>query len=271
MGRCSGHRADQNAPHLQPLTIRSSRAFATSRADADRRGVILLDGEHLVAGSAATRPSRSTSSALAEQRRRSPCRRAWSIASHARARRSSRVTDHGAGGHEPGRSSPRASSRSRRAPAPASLDEVVAAAPAARRSCCSGIQDPGNVGAIVRAADACGATGVVAIEGTADPFGWKALRGAMGSTFRLPVAARQPLPRRRSASPTSRHVAIVATVPRRRHAAAGRATCAGRSRSCSAARAPGLPDDLVDGGRRARDHPDAPAGRIASTSPSRRR
>lgn len=57
----------------------------------------------------------------------------------------------------------------------------------------SDVQDPGNVGAIVRAAEACGATGVVAGDATADPFGWKALRGAMGSTFRLPVAARQPL------------------------------------------------------------------------------
>jgi TrmH family RNA methyltransferase len=51
------------------------------------------------------------------------------------------------------------------------------------------VQDPGNVGAIIRAAEACGATGIVTGKGTADPFGWKALRGAMGSTFRLPVAA----------------------------------------------------------------------------------
>jgi RNA methyltransferase, TrmH family len=57
----------------------------------------------------------------------------------------------------------------------------------------SGVQDPGNVGAAVRAAEGCGATGVVCSETTADPFGWKALRGAMGSTFRIPVAARQPL------------------------------------------------------------------------------
>jgi TrmH family RNA methyltransferase len=55
------------------------------------------------------------------------------------------------------------------------------------------VQDPGNVGAVVRAAEGCGATGVICSERTADPFGWKALRGAMGSTFRLPVAAGQPL------------------------------------------------------------------------------
>lgn len=55
-----------------------------------------------------------------------------------------------------------------------------------------GLQDPGNVGAVIRTADAAGATGVVTCERTADPFGWKALRGAMGSTFRMPVAAGQP-------------------------------------------------------------------------------
>ena len=52
------------------------------------------------------------------------------------------------------------------------------------------LQDPGNVGAVIRTADAAGATGLVACGDTADPFGWKALRGAMGSTFRLPVVAR---------------------------------------------------------------------------------
>lgn len=51
-----------------------------------------------------------------------------------------------------------------------------------------GVQDPGNLGAAIRSADALGATGVVAIDHAADPAGWKALRGAMGSTFRLPVA-----------------------------------------------------------------------------------
>ncbi|HXG56024.1 MAG TPA: RNA methyltransferase [Vicinamibacterales bacterium] len=51
-----------------------------------------------------------------------------------------------------------------------------------------GVQDPGNVGAIIRAAEACGSTGVLVSPGSADPYGWKALRGAMGSSFRLPVA-----------------------------------------------------------------------------------
>lgn len=50
------------------------------------------------------------------------------------------------------------------------------------------VQDPGNLGALVRSAEAAGATGVLTTAGGADPFGWKALRGAMGSAFRLPLA-----------------------------------------------------------------------------------
>jgi TrmH family RNA methyltransferase len=49
------------------------------------------------------------------------------------------------------------------------------------------IQDPGNLGAVIRAAEAGGATGVVTTPGGADPFGWKAARGSMGSAFRLPI------------------------------------------------------------------------------------
>jgi TrmH family RNA methyltransferase len=52
-----------------------------------------------------------------------------------------------------------------------------------------GVQDPGNVGNIIRSADALGASAVLALDGTADPAGWKALRGAMGSTFRVPVGS----------------------------------------------------------------------------------
>jgi TrmH family RNA methyltransferase len=50
------------------------------------------------------------------------------------------------------------------------------------------VQDPGNMGAIVRVAEAAGASGVIAAGRSADPFGWKALRGSMGSALRLPVS-----------------------------------------------------------------------------------
>jgi TrmH family RNA methyltransferase len=50
-----------------------------------------------------------------------------------------------------------------------------------------GVNNPVNVGAILRTAEAAGATGTIATAHTADPFSPKALRGAMGSAFRLPV------------------------------------------------------------------------------------
>ena len=77
-----------------------------------------------------------------------------------------------------------------------------------------GVQDPGNVGAIVRAADAAGATGVAVSEGSADPFGWRALRGAMGSTFRLPVVDVGPA-RTVIDDARTRNIRIIAAVPRR--------------------------------------------------------
>jgi TrmH family RNA methyltransferase len=50
-----------------------------------------------------------------------------------------------------------------------------------------GVQDPGNLGAIARVTEAAGAAGIIAAGGGADPFGWKSLRGSMGSTLRLSV------------------------------------------------------------------------------------
>jgi len=49
------------------------------------------------------------------------------------------------------------------------------------------VQDPGNLGALVRAAEAGGATGVMVCGASANPYGWKAIRGSMGSALRLPV------------------------------------------------------------------------------------
>ncbi|MCL2810887.1 MAG: RNA methyltransferase [Clostridia bacterium] len=56
-----------------------------------------------------------------------------------------------------------------------------------------GVQDPGNVGAIIRTADAAGFDGVLLGPTCADPFGAKALRGSMGSIFRVPVIQTEEL------------------------------------------------------------------------------
>jgi TrmH family RNA methyltransferase len=49
------------------------------------------------------------------------------------------------------------------------------------------ITNPVNVGAILRTAEATGVTGAIATENATDPFSPKALRGAMGAAFRLPI------------------------------------------------------------------------------------
>ena len=52
-----------------------------------------------------------------------------------------------------------------------------------------GVQDPGNAGAIVRVAEAFGATGAIFLKGSVDPFHPRVLRGSAGSSFRLPILA----------------------------------------------------------------------------------
>jgi TrmH family RNA methyltransferase len=54
----------------------------------------------------------------------------------------------------------------------------------------AGVQEPGNLGALVRVAAGLGAAGFLALKGSASPWSPRALRGASGTTFRLPVAER---------------------------------------------------------------------------------
>lgn len=58
----------------------------------------------------------------------------------------------------------------------------------------AGVQDPGNVGTVLRSAEAFGATGVIAARGTADPWSSKALRASAGSALRLPVLRGMAIP-----------------------------------------------------------------------------
>jgi RNA methyltransferase, TrmH family len=106
------------------------------------------------------------------------------------------------------------------------------------------VQDPGNLGAIVRVAEAGGASGVITVGASADPFGWKALRGSMGSALRLPL--------RRMDNATTAVIEarthgcrVVATVPRN-----GRSLFDVDLRHPTAVlvggEGPGLPDAVID-------------------------
>jgi TrmH family RNA methyltransferase len=109
----------------------------------------------------------------------------------------------------------------------------------------SDVQDPGNLGAIVRVAEAAGATGLVAAGASADPFGWKALRGSMGSALRVPIVIVRDLAD--AVHEARRHgCRIVATAPRD-----GRplfeSDLAGPIAVLIGGEGPGLPQDALDG------------------------
>ncbi len=55
-----------------------------------------------------------------------------------------------------------------------------------------GVQDPGNAGAILRTAEAFGATGAVFLKGTVSPSNPKCLRASAGSAFRMPMVTEIP-------------------------------------------------------------------------------
>jgi RNA methyltransferase, TrmH family len=53
----------------------------------------------------------------------------------------------------------------------------------------AGLQDPGNLGTILRSAEAFGATGVITLPGTVSAWNAKAVRASAGSVFRVPILA----------------------------------------------------------------------------------
>jgi RNA methyltransferase, TrmH family len=79
------------------------------------------------------------------------------------------------------------------------LDDILRGPGAIRESSAlvivmAAVQDPGNVGTILRSAEAFGATGAVATRGSADPWSPKALRASAGSALRLPVLRGMAIP-----------------------------------------------------------------------------
>lgn len=72
---------------------------------------------------------------------------------------------------------------------PSATAAEICAAPDAFVLAAIDVQEPGNVGALLRAAEAGGVTGALVCGASANPFSWKAVRGSMGSVLRLPIVA----------------------------------------------------------------------------------
>ena len=76
------------------------------------------------------------------------------------------------------------------------------------------VQDPGNLGSLLRAGEAAGIDAAVVCGSSANPFGWKAVRGSMGTALRLPIATGRPLDEVISMLKQSR-TRLIGAVPRR--------------------------------------------------------
>jgi len=105
---------------------------------------------------------------------------------------------------------------------PAGIVAIAERTPATAADICRGagflliavdVQDPGNLGSLIRAAEAGGVTGVLVTGASAHPFSWKSVRGSMGSALRLPVASVPSVDVAVSCM-RKRGVRIVAAVPR---------------------------------------------------------
>src|SRR6202167_1779200 len=68
-----------------------------------------------------------------------------------------------------------------------SLDDLIERLQVGPIIILAGLQDPGNLGTILRSSEAFGCSGVVLGEGTVSPFNSKVVRGSAGSIFRLPI------------------------------------------------------------------------------------
>ena len=67
------------------------------------------------------------------------------------------------------------------------LEDVLARSQTGPLLAIAGVQDPGNLGTILRSAEAFGAGGILLGEGTVSPFNSKVIRASAGSVFRLPI------------------------------------------------------------------------------------
>jgi RNA methyltransferase, TrmH family len=229
------------ASGVERITSRQNAVVAHYRAAAhgDGDGLVLLDGAHLVADALAARIPLQHLMVAAEAQDEADIRRLVDDASahHVTvAVASSKVMEAASPVKS---SSPIIALASRKTLA----SDVYASTPPLVIIACD-VQDPGNLGAIARVAEAAGASGLIAAGQSADPHSWKALRGSMGSALRLPIGQR-PTAEAAVAEARRHGCRVVATLPR-----------GGTPLSTSDLRAPaailiggegrGLPKTLVD-------------------------
>lgn len=72
-----------------------------------------------------------------------------------------------------------------------SIEDVIQAAGRGLLLAVAGVQDPGNLGTVLRSAEAFGAGGVLVGDNTVNLLNWKVIRASAGSIFRLPIARTQ--------------------------------------------------------------------------------
>jgi TrmH family RNA methyltransferase len=198
------------------VTITSRRSPLVARfrdaARGDAGHALLLDGAHLVTDALAARVSLQLAAVTPAAREEAGVRKLLAALSRAHVdvvTVSAPVMD----AISPVRSSSSIVALAERPAVVANANDRIYAGPAPLVVIAVDVQDPGNVGAIVRVAEAGGASGVVAAGSSADPFGWKALRGSMGSALRLPIAAGQSA-EGATAVARGKGCRIVATAPR---------------------------------------------------------
>jgi TrmH family RNA methyltransferase len=195
---------------VKPITSRQNRVVSEYRAvarggDPER---VLLDGVHLVADALAA-GCHLERVVVSSERSRDPLVASLMEAAVRAGARAATVSAPVMAAISPVRSPSSMAAIARR---PHLQDRVFAGRPPLVVIACD-VQDPGNLGAIARVVEAAGASGLVAAGESADPFGWKAVRGSMGSALRLPIAV-QPRAEAAVVDARAHGCRIVATVPR---------------------------------------------------------
>jgi len=165
----------KNITSLKNPAVQDARALAAAK-ERSRQRAFLLDGEHMVGEGLHNCPERVTAVFVDDKRvdsyphllEKAQCE-VYAVPEHVLASISQVKT-------------PQGIAAVCRLPEPRSLAEM-----GDKLILLENVQDPGNVGTVLRTLDAAGFDGCVFTPGCADPYGPKTLRATMGSLFRVPM------------------------------------------------------------------------------------